>query len=164
MKKIMIMIPITFVIAVIFGAAMLSTYIGTLESVYAQTNATNTIKANNNNNYNNNTTADVGSAADLENFTSGNTGLSQNRGDIANPTIGLAGGVEKEQSNDTEGNMTAADKTAGQNITSTTNGGGSSNNANTTTTTNNTSANQTASQNNTGNPLSNVPIIGELFK
>ena len=161
MKKIMIIIPITVIIAVIFGAAMLSTYIGTLESVYAQTNATNTIKANNN--YNNNTTADVGSAGDLENFTSGNTGLSQNRGDIANPTIGLAGGLEKEQSNDTEGNMTADDKTAGQNITSTTNGG-SSNNANTTTASNNTSANQTSSENKTGNPLSNVPIIGELFK
>lgn len=161
MKKIMIIIPITVIIAVIFGAAMLSTYIGTLESVYAQTNATNTIKANNN--YNNNTTADVGSAGDLENLISGNTGLSQKRGDIANPTIGLAGGLEKEEINDTEGNMTAADKTAGQNITSPTNGG-SSNNANTTTASNNTGANQTSSENKTGNPLSNVPIIGELFK
>jgi hypothetical protein len=162
MKKIMIIIPITFVIAVIFGAAVLSTYIGTLESVYAQTNTTNTIKANKN--YNT-TTADVGSAGDLENLTSGNTGLSQNRGDIANPTIGLAGGLEKEQINDTEGNMTTADKTAGQNITTTINGGdSSSSNANTTTTANNTSANQTSSENKTGNPLSNVPIIGDLFK
>lgn len=161
MKKIMIIIPITFVIAVIFGAAVLSTYIGTLESVYAQTNATNTIKANNNTTT---TTADVGSAGDLENLTGGNTGLSQNRGDIANPTIGLAGGLEKEQINDTEDNMTAADKTASQNVTSI-NGGDSSSNANTTTTANNTSANQTSSENKTGNPpLSNVPIIGELFK
>ena len=158
MKKIMIIIPITFVIAVIFGAAVLSTYIGTLESVYAQTNATNTIKANNNT-----TTENVGSAGDLENLTSGNTGLSQNRGDIANPTIGLAGGLEKEQINDTEGNMTTADKTASQNVTSTINGGDSSN-ANTTTTANNTNANQTSSENKTGNPLSNVPIIGDLFK
>ena len=158
MKKIMIIIPITFVIAVIFGAAVLSTYIGTLESVYAQTNGTNTIKANNNT-----TTANVGSAGDLENLTSGNTGLSQNRGDIANPTIGLAGGLEKEQINDTEGNMTTADKTASQNVTSTINGGDSSN-ANTTTTANNTNANQTSSENKTGNPLSNVPIIGDLFK
>jgi hypothetical protein len=160
MKKIMIIIPITFVIAVIFGAAVLSTYIGTLESVYAQTNATNTIKANNNT-----TTANVGSASDLENLTSGNTGLSQNRGDIANPTIGLAGGLEKEQIHDTEGNMTAADKTASQNVTSTTNGDGRSSNATTTTTANNTNANQTSSENKTGNPpLSNVPIIGDLFK
>ena len=159
MKKIMIIIPITFVIAVIFGAAVLSTYIGTLESVYAQTNATNTIKANNNT-----TTANVGSAGDLENLTSGNTGLSQNRGDIANPTIGLAGGLEKEQINDTEDNMTAADKTASQNVTSTLYDGNSSSNATTTTTGNNTSANQTSSENKTGNPLSNVPIIGDLFK
>jgi hypothetical protein len=161
MKKIMIIIPITFVIAVIFGA-VLSTYIGTLESVYAQTNATKTIKTNNNT-----TTADVGSAADLENLTRGNTGLSQNRGDIANPTIGLAGGLEKEQINYTEDNMTTADRTAGQNVTSTTNGDGSSSSsdANTTTTANNTSVNQTSSENKTGNsPLSNVPIIGELFK
>jgi hypothetical protein len=103
MKKIMI-ITITFVMAVIFGA-MLAAYIGTLESVYAQTKATNS--------NNNTTTTGVGSASDLENITRGNTSLSQNRGDIANPTIGLAGGLEKEQINDTEGNMTAADKTVG---------------------------------------------------
>lgn len=90
--------------AVIFGA-MLAAYIGTLESVYAQTKATNS--------NNNTTTTGVGSASDLENITRGNTSLSQNCGDIANPTIGLAGGLEKEQINDTEGNMTAADKTVG---------------------------------------------------
>ncbi len=94
----MIIIPITFVMAVIFGA-MLSTYIGILESVYAQTNATNTTKANNTT-----TTADVASASDLENLTRDNASLSQNRGDIANPTIGLTGGgLEKEQIIDTEG-------------------------------------------------------------
>jgi hypothetical protein len=155
MKKIMI-ITMTFVMAVIFGA-MLAAYIGTLESVYAQTKATNS---------NNNTTiTGVGSASDLENITRGNTSLSQNRGDIASPTIGLAGGLEKEQINDTEGNMTAADKTVGQNATSTTNGGGGgSSNATTTTTANNTSENQTSSENKTENPLSNVPIIGDLFK
>lgn len=86
MKKIMIKIPIIFVIAVIFGA-MLSSYIGILESVYAQTNATNTTKANNT------TTADIGSASDLENLTRDNAGSSQNRGDIADPTIGLTGGL-----------------------------------------------------------------------
>jgi hypothetical protein len=160
MKKIMIMIPITVAITVIFGAAMLVASIGTFESVYAQTNATNTTNANNNTT----TTAERTSAGDLENLTSGNTGLSQNRGDIANPTIGLAGGLEKEQTANTEGNMTAADKTAGQNATNTSDGGGSSSNANTTTTANNTSVNQTSSENKTGNPLSNVPIIGELFK
>ena len=98
MKKIMIKIPITFVIAVIFGA-MLSTYIGVLESVYAQTNATNTTKANNTT-----TAADVGAASDLENLTRDNAGSSQNRGDIADPTIGLTGGgLEKDQIIDTEG-------------------------------------------------------------
>jgi hypothetical protein len=98
MKKIMIKIPVTFVIAVIFGA-MLSTYIGVLESVYAQTNATNTTKANNTT-----TAADVGTASDLENLTRDNADSSQNRGDIANPTIGLTGGgLEKDQIIDTEG-------------------------------------------------------------
>jgi hypothetical protein len=58
--------------------------------------------------------------------------------------------------------MTAADKLL-QNVITTT-GNGSSSNANTTTTANNTSANQTSSENKTRNPLSNVPIIGELFK
>jgi hypothetical protein len=83
MKKIMITIPITVAITVIFGAAMLEASIGTFESVYAQTNATNTTNANNN-------TADIRSAGDLENLTrEGNASLSQNRGDIANPTIGL---------------------------------------------------------------------------
>jgi len=155
MKKIMIMIPITVAITVIFEAAMLAASIGTFESVYAQTNATNTTNANNT------TTAERTSAGDLENLTRGNTGLSQNRGDIANPTIGLSGELEKEQINDTEGNMTAADKSAGQNATNTSDSGG----ANTTTTANNTSVNQTSSENKTGNPpLSNVPIIGELFK
>jgi hypothetical protein len=157
MKKIMIKIPIIFVIAVIFGA-ILSSYIGILESVYAQTNATNTTKANNTT-----TAADVGSASDLENLTRDNAGSSQNRGDIATPSIGVMGGLEKEQIIDTEGNMTAADKTAGRNVTTTGNGSSSSN-VNTTTTANNTSANQTSSENKTGNPLSNVPIIGELFK
>jgi hypothetical protein len=155
MKKIMIMIPITVAITVIFEAAMLAASIGTFESVYAQTNATNTTNANNT------TTAERTSAGDLENLTRGNTGLSQNRGDIANPTIGLTGGLEKEQINDTEGNMTAADKTSGQNATNTSDSGG----ANTTTTANNTSVNQTSSENKTGNPLlSDVPIVGELFK
>jgi hypothetical protein len=98
MKKIMIKITITFVIVVIFGV-MLSTYIGILESVYAQTNATNTIKANNTT-----TAADVGSASDLENLTRDNASSSQSRGDIAAPTIGLTGGgLEKEKSIDTEG-------------------------------------------------------------
>jgi hypothetical protein len=65
--------------------------------------------------------------------------------------------LEKEQTSGTGGNMTAADKTAGQNATNaTTTGGGGGANA--------TTANETSSQNNTGNPLSDVPIIGELFK
>jgi hypothetical protein len=137
MKKIMIMIPITVAIAVIFEAAMLAASIGTFESVYAQTNATNTTNANNT------TTAERTSAGDLENLTRGNTGLSQNRGDIANPTIGLSGGLEKEQINDTEGNMTAA----GQNATNTSDSdGGGGGGANTTTTANNTSVNQISSE------------------
>ena len=56
--------------------------------------------------------------------------------------------------------MTAADKLL-QNVTTTT---GSSSNANTTTSANITSGNQTSSENKTGNPPSNAPIIGELFK
>lgn len=83
MKKIMIKIPITFVIAVMFGT-MLSTYIGILESVYAQTNATNTTKGDNTT-----TAADISSANDLENLTRGNASSSHSRGDIATPTIGV---------------------------------------------------------------------------
>jgi TolA-binding protein len=150
MKKLMIIIPITGMIAVIFGA-MLAASIGTLESVYAQTNATNATT---------NTTTGVGSASEIENLTGGtqgNTGLLQNSSDISSPSTGLTQGLEKEQTADTEGNMTAADKTAGQNAT--TAGGG-----NATTTGNNTNANQTSSENKTGNPLSNVPIIGQFFK
>ena len=154
----MIIIPITGMIAVIFGA-MLAASIGTLESVYAQTNATNATT---------NTTSGVGSASEIENLTGGtqgNTGLLQNSSDISSPSTGLTQGLEKEQTADTEGNMTAADITAGQNATTagqnaTTAGGG----GNATTTGNNTNANQTSSENKTGNPLSNVPIIGQFFK
>ena len=94
----MIKITITFVIAVIF-ASMLSPYIGILESVYAQTNTTNTTKGDNTT-----TAADISSTKDLENLTRGNASSSQSRGDIATPTIGVTGGgVEKEKSIDTEG-------------------------------------------------------------
>ena len=154
MKKLMIIIPITGMIAVIFGA-MLAASIGTLESVYAQTNATNATT---------NTTTGVGSASEIENLTGGtqgNTGLLQNSSDISSPSTGLTQGLEKEQTADTEGNMTAADKTAGQNATTAGGGGGG---GNATTTGNNTNANQTSSENKTGNPLSNVPIIGQFFK
>ena len=151
MKKLLIIIPITGVIAVIFGA-MLEASIGTLESAYAQTNATNAT----------NNTAGVESASEIENLTRDNTGLLQNSSDIANPSTGLTQGLEKEQTADTGGNMTAADTTAGQNATSagggqnaTSAGGG----ANATST-----ANQTSSENKTGNPLSDIPIIGGLFK
>ena len=149
MKKLLIIIPITGVIAVIFGA-MLEASIGTLESAYAQTNATNAT----------NNTAGVGSASEIENLTGDNTGLLQNSSDISNPSTGVTQGLEKEQTADTGGNMTAADTTAGQNATTagqnaTTAGGG----ANATST-----ANQTSSENKTGNPLSDIPIIGGLFK
>jgi hypothetical protein len=98
MKKLLFIIPITVVIAVIFGA-MLAASIGTLESVYAQTNATNTTKGDNTT-----TAADISSANDLENLTRGNASSSESRGDIATPTIGLTGGgLEKEKSIDTEG-------------------------------------------------------------
>ena len=160
MKKLLIIIPVTGVIAVIFGA-MLAPSIGTVESAYAQTNATNAT----------NTTAGVGSASEIENLTRDNTGLLQNSSDIANPSTGLTQGLEKEQTADTGGNMTAADTTAGQNATSAgggqnaTSAGGGQNatsaggGANATST-----ANQTSGENKTGNPLSNIPIIGGLFK
>ena len=141
----MIIIPITVVIAAIFGV-MLAVSIGTLESVYAQTNATNTTTNGNQ--------SDVTTASEIEGLTEDNTG------DIAGQNTGVTQGLEKEQTADTAGNMTAADETAGQNATTTTGGGGGAN----ATSTNNTSANQTSSENKTGNPLSNIPIIGELFK
>jgi hypothetical protein len=176
MKKLMIIMPITGMIAVLFGA-MLAASIGTLESVYAQTNATNATT---------NTTSGVGSASEIENLTGGtqgNTGLLQNSSDISSPSTGLTQGLEKEQTADTEGNMTAADKTAGQNATTAGGSGGagggnattagnntnanqtsSAGGGNATTAGNNTNANQTSSENKTGNPLSNVPIIGQFFK
>ena len=141
----MIIIPITVIIAVIFGA-MLAASTGTMESVYAQTNATNTTTNGNQ--------SDVTTASEIEGLTEDNTG------DIAGQNTGLTQGLEKEQTADTAGNMTAADETAGQNATTTTTGDGGAN----ATSTNNTSANQTSSENKTGNPLSNIPIIGELFK
>ena len=150
MKKLMITLPITVVTAAIFGA-ILAASIGTSESVYAQTNATNTT--------NNNATG-VESASQIENLTGDNTGLLQNSSNIASPSTGLTQGLEKEQTADTGGNMTAADKTASQNATTAGGGGG----ANATTAANNTSGNQTSSENKTGNPLSNVPIIGQFFK
>jgi hypothetical protein len=147
MKKLLFIIPITVVIAVIFGA-MLAASIGTLESVYAQTNATNTTTTNGNQ-------SDATTASEIEGLTEDNTS------DIGGQNTGLTQGLEKEQTADTAGNMTAADETAGQNATTTAAGVGG---ANTTTTANNTTVNETSSQNNTGNPLSNIPIIGELFK
>jgi hypothetical protein len=149
MKKLMITLPMTIVIAAMFGAIFASS-IGTSESVYAQTNATNA---------NNNATG-VESASQIENLTGDNTGLLQNSSNIASPSTGLTQGLEKEQTADTGGNMTAADKTASQNATTAGGGGG----ANATTAANNTSGNQTSSENKTGNPLSNVPIIGQFFK
>jgi hypothetical protein len=177
MKKLMITLPITVVTAAIFGA-ILAASIGTSESVYAQTNATNTTNTTNNN------ATGVESASQIENLTGDNTGLLQNSSDIASPSTGLTQGLEKEQTADTGGNMTAADKTAGQNATTAGGGGGANattaaNNttagqnattagggggANATTAANNTSGNQTSSENKTGNPLSNVPIIGQFFK
>jgi hypothetical protein len=93
--------------------------------------------------------SDVTTASEIEGLTGNNTG------DVTSPSSGLMQGLEKEQTIETGGNMTAADKTAGQNATNTTGGGGGANA---------TTANQSSSQNNTGNPLSNVPIIGGLFK
>jgi hypothetical protein len=92
----------------------------------------------------------VTTASEIESLAGNNTG------EVASPNTGLMQGLEKEQTSETGGNLTAADKTAGQNATNTTTGGGGGTNA--------TTSNQSSSQNNTGNPLSNVPIIGELFK
>jgi hypothetical protein len=58
--------------------------------------------------------------------------------------------LEREQTANIEDNLAAADKTAGQ-IVTTTGNGSSSSDANTTTTANNTSANQISSENRTEN-------------
>jgi hypothetical protein len=59
--------------------------------------------------------------------------------------------LEREQTANIEDNLAAADKTAGQIVTTTGNGSSSSSDANTTTTANNTSANQISSENRTEN-------------
>ena len=134
MKKLIIIIPITVIIAVIFGA-MLAASTGTMESVYAQTNATNTTINGNQ--------SDVTTASEIEGLTEDNTS------DIASQNTGLTQGLEKEQTADTAGNMTAADETAGQNAT-TTDGGGSETSTNSTTADtagNMTATDETAGQN-----------------
>src|SRR5215210_2737788 len=135
MKKLMIIIPITVVIAVIFGA-MLAVSTGTMESVYAQTNATNTTTNGNQ--------SDVTTASEIEGLTEDNTG------DIASQNTGLTQGLEKEQTADTADNMTAADETAGQNATTTTTGDGGANATSTNNTTADTAGNMTAADETAG--------------
>lgn len=130
-------------------------------SALAQTNTSagttgNTTGTTTGNATTNGNQSDVTTATEIENLTGDDTGGGS---DIGAPDTGFMQGLEKEQTSGTGGNMTAADKTAGQNATNaTTTGGGGGGGANATT------ANETSSQNNTGNPLSDVPIIGELFK
>jgi hypothetical protein len=133
--------------------------IGSSSSALAQTNTSagttgNTTGTTTGNATTNGNQSDVTTTTEIENLTGDDTGGGS---DIGAPDTGFMQGLEKEQTSGTGGNMTAADKTAGQNATNaTTTGGGGGANA--------TTANETSSQNNTGNPLSDVPIIGELFK
>ena len=131
--------------------------IGT-SSAFAQTNTSSSTTGNTSGTTTGNATtngnqSDTGTASEITRLTKDNTG------DTGSPNSGLMQGMEKEQTSDTAGNMTTADKTASQNATTT--GGGTNT---TTTTANNTSTNGASSQNKTGNPLSDVPVIGGLFK
>lgn len=154
----MIITPIIVLTAIAFGVALAA--IGTSQLVHAQTNKTNagatnaTISGSNVTGPTNTTNkTDIGTASKIENLTKGNAASLQNGSSLAGPSSGLTKGLEKEQTSDTAGKMTAADKTSGQNASG----------ANTTAA-NNTGAYNASSQNKTGNPLSNLPVIGKFFK
>ena len=159
-------ISLVVIIAIVFGITVAA--IGAFELADAQTNKTKGTGTNATNN------KDIGTARQIENLTKGNTALLENGSNNASPP-GITKGLEKEQTSDTGGKMTAADKTAGQkssgqnatsqNATSQKSSGQNATNASTTSA-NNTAAkgNNTSSQNKTGNPLSNIPVIGKLFK
>ena len=145
-------------LAMAFGIIIVITVgsIGT-SSAFAQTNTSSSTTGNTSGTTTGNATtngnqSDTGTASEITRLTKDNTG------DTGSPNSGLTQGMEKEQTSDTAGNMTTADNTAGQNATTT---GGTNT---TTTTANNSSTNGESSQNKTGNPLSNVPVIGGLFK
>jgi hypothetical protein len=159
-------ISLVVIIAIVFGITLAA--IGAFELADAQTNKTKGTGTNATNN------KDIGTARQIENLTKGNTALLENGSNNASPP-GITKGLEKEQTSDTAGNMTAADKTAGQkstgqnatsqNASSQKSTGQNATNASTASA-NNTAAksNNTSSQNKTGNPLSNIPVIGKLFK
>jgi hypothetical protein len=179
-------ISLVVIIAIVFGITVAA--IGAFELADAQTNKTKGTGTNATNN------KDIGTARQIENLTKGNTALLENGSNNASPP-GITKGLEKEQTSDTGGKMTAADKTAGQkssgqnatsqnatsqkssgqnatsqkssgqNATSQKSSGQNATNASTTSA-NNTAAkgNNTSSQNKSGNPLSNIPVIGKLFK
>jgi type IV secretory pathway VirB10-like protein len=194
-------LSLVVIIAIVFGITVAA--IGAFELADAQTNKTKGTGTNATNN------KDIGTASQIENLTKGNTALLENGSNNASPP-GITKGLEKEQTSDTGGKMTAADKTAGQkssgqnatsqnatsqkssgqnatsqnatsqnatsqkssgqnatsqNATSQKSSGQNATNASTTSA-NNTAAkgNNTSSQNKSGNPLSNIPVIGKLFK
>ena len=161
-------VSLVVIIAIVFGITLAA--IGAFELADAQTNKTKGSSTNATNN------KDIGTARQIENLTKGNTALLENGSNNANPA-GITKGLEKEQTSDTAGNMTAADKTAGQktsgqnatsqNATSQKTSGQNATSQNASTTgANNTAAksNSTSSQNKSANPLSNIPVIGKLFK
>jgi hypothetical protein len=170
-------VSLVVIIAIVFGITLSA--IGAFELADAQTNKTKGTSTNATNN------TGIGSARQIENLTRGNTALLENGSNNAN-SAGVMKGLEKEQTSDTAGNMTAADKTTGQKATGqnatsqkatgqnatsqkATGQNATSQNATnaSTSSANNTKANSTnstSSQNKTGNPLSNIPVIGKLFK
>ena len=160
-------VSLVVIIAIVFGITLAA--IGAFELADAQTNKTKGTSTNATNN------TGIGSARQIENLTRGNTALLENGSNNAN-SAGVMKGLEKEQTSDTAGNMTAADKTTGQKATGqnatsqkATGQNATSQNATnaSTSSANNTKANSTnstSSQNKTGNPLSNIPVIGKLFK
>jgi hypothetical protein len=167
-------VSLVVIIAIVFGITLSA--IGAFELADAQTNKTKGTSTNATNN------TGIGSAQQIENLTRGNTALLENGSNNAN-SAGVMKGLEKEQTSDTGGNMTAADKTTGQKATGqnatsqkatgqnatsqkATGQNATSQNATSASTSsaNNTKANSTSSQNKTGNPLSNIPVIGKLFK
>jgi hypothetical protein len=101
-------VSLVVIIAIVFGITLSA--IGAFELADAQTNKTKGTSTNATNN------TGIGSAQQIENLTRGNTALLENGSNNAN-SAGVMKGLEKEQTSDTGGNMTAADKTTGQKAT-----------------------------------------------
>jgi hypothetical protein len=102
---------ITFLAAVLASTLglILSAIDTPLEPANAQTNTTNATAGSAAGNTTAGNTTDVGTASELEQLTGSNADVMGNNTEVANQSTGMAG-LEREQTTDTGGKMTEADK------------------------------------------------------